>query len=241
MHRDWLVLANGLLDPLYRHYFRVSSSGTEHIPQRGPAILVANHAGTLPIDAAMLFMDVLRHTRPPRALRCIADRFVPKLPFAGSALSRFGVVAGTPGNVRRLLETGELCLSFPEGLPAIGKPFRERYRLRAFRVGFAELAMRCRVPVIPVAVIGAEEQWPQLGRLDRVRAFGLPYLPIVATPLPLPVHYRIHYGPALDLRRARSRRRDHRRVRRRPRALATRAAVEQLIEQGLQARRGVFR
>jgi 1-acyl-sn-glycerol-3-phosphate acyltransferase len=240
MHPDWFPLAAGLLDPLYRHYFRVSSYGTEHIPQRGPAILIANHAGTLPFDAAMLYADVLRHTDPPRVLRCIADHFVPKLPFAGATLSRAGVVSGTPANVQRLLERDQLCLIFPEGLPAIGKPFRERYALREFRVGFAELALRLRVPVVPIAVIGSEEQWPQLARLTGVRAFGLPYLPVVATPLPLPVHYRIHYGPALDLHAyaaggnatseaiaAASR--------------AAQAAVAQLIQQGLAARSGIFR
>jgi 1-acyl-sn-glycerol-3-phosphate acyltransferase len=239
LHRDWVALAAGVLDPLYRRYFRVSSFGTEHIPRSGPAILVANHAGTLPIDAAMLFQDVLRHTDPPRVLRCIADRFVPELPFAGSTLGRMGVVAGTPGNVRHLLEVGELCLIFPEGLPAIGKPWRERYVLRDFRVGFAELAMRCGAPVVPVAVIGSEEQWPQIGRLG-VRAFGLPYLPIVATPLPLPVHYRIHYGPALDLA---SHAQDGQVTSEAVAAAAraARAALQRLVEQGLAARSGTFR
>ena len=239
MHRDWLSLAVGVIAPLYDSYFRVSSFGAEHIPQRGAAILIANHAGTLPFDAAMLCMDVFRQTAPPRMLRCIADRFLPQLPMAGTLLSRMGVVAGTTGNVRHLLEAGELCLVFPEGLPAIGKPLRERYALREFRVGFAELALRYSVPVVPVAVIGSEEQWPQLGRLP-VHAFGLPYLPIVATPIPLPVHYRIHYGPALDLRAylpagqltsegvaAASR--------------AAQAAVASLLAQGLQERRGLFR
>jgi len=183
---------------------------------------------------------VLRHTDPPRMLRCVADRFVPGLPFAGVALSRCGAVSGTAGNARRLLEMGELCLIFPEGLAAIGKPLRERYRLRPFRPGFAELAVRQQVPIVPVGIVGSEEQWPQVGRIRSLHPFGLPYMPIVATPLPLPVHYRIYYGPALDLAAqvpggeptseaftAASR--------------LARDAVEQLVARGLRERRGLFR
>lgn len=239
MHRDWLVLARALLGPLHRYYFRVSSFGTEHIPGSGAAILVANHAGTLPLDAAMICLDVARHTSPTRMPRTLVDRFVPKIPFVGATFSRIGAVSGTPGNVRALLSAGELCLIFPEGLPAIGKPLRERYALRDFRVGYAELAMRHHVPVVPVAVIGSEEQWPQIARINNVRAFGLPYLPIVATPLPLPVHYRIHYGEPLDLTSyAPDGQLTSEAVARANRA--TRAAVERLVAKGLRERRGVF-
>ena len=240
MDRDWTALASAALDPLYRHYFRVSSRGHEHIPRSGPAILIANHAGTLPIDAAMLCMDVLRHTDPPRMPRCVVDRFVPELPFAGVVLSRCGAVSGNAGNARRLLELGELCLVFPEGLPAIGKPLRERYRLRPFRPGFAELAVRHKVKVIPAGIVGSEEQWPQIGRLPFVRAFGVPYLPVVATPLPLPVHYRILYGPPLDLA-AYAAQGEPTSEAFASATQAARAAVEQLLAQGLAERRGAFR
>jgi 1-acyl-sn-glycerol-3-phosphate acyltransferase len=172
--------------------------------------------------------------------RCIVDRFVPKLPFVSVSFSRFGAVSGTLGNVRHLLEAGELCLIFPEGMPAIGKPFGARYELQDWRVGHAELALRQRVPVVPIAIIGSEEQWPQIGRIEAIRPFGVPYLPIPATPLPLPVHYRIHYGPPLALwpddPHAELSARAIERA-----AAATRAAVEELMRQGLAARRGIFR
>jgi 1-acyl-sn-glycerol-3-phosphate acyltransferase len=210
------------------------------VPREGPAILVANHAGTLPIDAAMLCMDVLEHSEPPRMPRAIIDRFVPGLPFVGVILSRCGAVSGTAGNMRKLLELGELCLVFPEGLPAIGKPLRERYRLRPFRPGFAELAIRMRVPVVPVGIVGSEEQWPQVGRIPFLHPFGLPYLPLVATPLPLPVHYRILCGPPLDLAES---------LHDEPPtseafsagSMRARAEVEQLLTRGLAERRGAFR
>jgi 1-acyl-sn-glycerol-3-phosphate acyltransferase len=242
-HADWIALADALLLPLYQYYFRVTSHGSEHIPRTGPVLLVANHAGTLPIDAAMVCLDVLRHTDPPRLPRCIVDHFVQKLPFAGSIFSRLGAVNGTHGNMRHLFEAGDACLVFPEGVSAIGKPLRERYKLQAWHVGHAELALRYHVPVVPVAVIGSEEQWPQIGRIDAIRLFGAPYLPIVATPLPLPVHYHIYYAPPLDLTTdmtpaqtatapssenvARA-------------AEMTRVAVAGLLERGLSQRAGVF-
>lgn len=124
MHPDWLGMARGLLRPLYQTYFRVSSHGVENIPQTGAAIMIANHAGTLPIDAAMICYDVTNHTDPPRMPRTIIDYFVPQLPFVGSFLSRVGAVNGALANLHRLIETQQLCLIFPEGLNAIGKPFR---------------------------------------------------------------------------------------------------------------------
>lgn len=239
MHRDWLAAAQALAGPLYRRYFRVSSHGVEHIPATGSAVLVANHAGMLPLDAAMICMDVLAHTSPPRMVRCIGDRFLPELPFVGTLFSRCGVVSGTPDNVRRLLEDGELCLIFPEGLPAIGKPFRERYQLQGWRVGHAEMALRHGAPVIPVAVIGSEEQWPQLGRIAAVHPFGAPYLPIPASPLPLPVHYHLHYGAPIVLGPA-GRPSDLSSHTVEHAASVTRTAVERLIRDGRAARRGVF-
>ena len=238
MHGDWIRAARALGDPAYRRYFRVTSYGSEVIPATGPAIFIANHAGTLPIDAALLWLDVLTHTDPPRVLRAIVDRFVPELPFIGVLFSRLGCVCGTQSNMRHLLDAGELCLIFPEGLEAIGKPWKQRYKLQGWRVGHAEAALRHGVPVIPVAVIGSEEQWPQLGRIDRVRMFGAPYLPIPATPLPLPVHYRIHYGSPIDLRRGAKLDLSTESVNRA--AMRTRTALEELIATGLAARRGVF-
>ncbi len=198
MHPDWVRMAVGLLEGAYSKYFRVESRGIENVPQTGAAILCANHSGMIPIDALMLYLDVVQKTYPPRVPRIVMDTFVPKLPFVSSLFARGGGVSGARGTVRRLLSDGELLGIFPEGIPGISKPFKDRYQLTPFRVGHAELAIRHRAPIIPVAIIGAEEQFVQLARLD-IHPFGAPFVPVPASPVPLPVRYRIHYGEPIHL------------------------------------------
>ena len=226
---------------LYDYYFRVSSSGAHHIPEEGAAIVVSNHSGTLPIDGMMLWADILQNTNPARVARPIADYFVPALPFISTLFARAGMVNGSRGNVHALLDAGQLLELFPEGVRGIGKPFSERYKLQRWTVGHVELAIRHRVPVVPVGIVGAEEQWPQLTKIEGINMFGVPYLPIPATPLPMPVRYHINYGPPIylaadfDPEDARD-----------PAALGeaasrTKAAVASLLEKGLAERKGLFR
>lgn len=223
----------------YERYFRVTSSGAHHIPTRGPAILAANHSGLLPIDGAMIVADIARHTSPPRVARVIGDVFIPLMPWVGTIFSRIGVVSGSPGNFRHLLEGGDIVLVFPEGTPGIGKGFRKRYELQEFRVGHAELALRYRVPVVPVAVVGAEEAWPEVGRIDAFQPFGAPFLPIPATPLPLPVRFHIHYGEPLDLAAEFGDAADDPALVAEA-ALLVKGAVQTLLERGLAQRKGLF-
>jgi 1-acyl-sn-glycerol-3-phosphate acyltransferase len=226
--------------PLYERYFRVTSHGAENIPATGPAILVANHSGVLPVDGAMLCLDVLRRTDPPRIPRPIADHFVPRLPIVATAFARCGVVSGTRANVRYLLEQGELLALWPEGVAGVAKPFRDRYHLQDWRVGFAEHAIRHRAAIVPVAIIGAEESWPLAARL-RLKAFGAPYWPIPFVPVPLPTHYLIHYGTPIHLDRG------HIALDADDPDVVTaaaqrvRQALQQLIDDARMVRRGLFR
>jgi len=207
------------------------------VPADGPAILVANHAGLLPIDGGVLWMDVVRHTE--RVPRMISDRFVSRLPFVATTFARCGVVTGSRSNVRRLLEDGELLAIFPEGVTGVAKSYRDRYHLQEWRVGHAELAIRHRAPVIPVAILGAEESWPVALKVP-THPFGAPYVPIPASPVPLPVRYHVRYGEPLRLHDgvpveaaddpaivAEAARR-------------SRAALQTLLAEALAARRGVF-
>ena len=226
----------------YDSWFRVKSQGHENIPDVGAAILASNHSGNLPFDGAMLWADVVRHTNPPRVVRGIADHFVPALPFVGTLFARAGMVGGSRGNVRALLETGELLMIFPEGTPGIIKPFSERYQLRPFRLGHAELAIRNGAPIIPVGIVGAEEQMPALFSSKTLGSvLGLEALPIPITPLPLPVKYHIYYGPPIAVQdRYPSSAADDPEVLTQV-ASEVQSAVQSLLEKGLQERKGVFR
>lgn len=237
LHPPTLSKALRATTPIYDRYFRVDSMGAEGIPETGPAIVIANHAGVLPVDAGLLCVDILRRTQ--RIPRPIMDHFVPRLPLVSTYFARIGGVSGTRANVRTLLERGELLVIFPEGVSGVAKPFRERYQLQHWSVGFSEYAIRHRAPVIPVAIIGSEESWPMLVKLRGLKLFGAPYLPIPATPLPLPARYRIRYGTPIHLDAEPAHADDPAIVARF--ASEAREALEQLIADARAARRGVFR
>jgi 1-acyl-sn-glycerol-3-phosphate acyltransferase len=240
MHPDFVALGETIGGPLHDRYFRVRSYGAENIPATGPAILAANHSGTIPVDGAMLWTDVIRSTDPPRTARPVADHFVTALPVVSTLFARCGVVGGSRGNAKALLEAGELLMIFPEGVPGIGKLFRERYQLQDWRVGHCELAIRYRAPVVPVGIVGAEEQMPQLGKIPVPKVLPIPYIPVTATPLPLPVRYHIHYGEPLrfDQEYEPDDADDPEKVA--AAARRVKAAVQALLDKGLSMREGIF-
>lgn len=240
LNREWILAGAGLFTPLYERWFRVDHTGIENVPAEGGAVLAANHSGTIPIDAMMIWNDVLRHTSPPRVVRVVVDHFVNLLPAVSILFGRCGAVGGSRGNFHELLERGELVGVFPEGLPAIGKPWADRYQLCDWRQGHAEMAIRHGVPIVPIGVIGAEEQLPTLVRLP-IHLFGLPYLPVPATPVPLPTKYHIYYGEPIPVHEDYSRDQADDAEVVREASERVKEAVAGLLERGLRERRGVFR
>ncbi|WP_434048683.1 MULTISPECIES: lysophospholipid acyltransferase family protein [Sorangium] len=173
-----------LFDFLYRHYFRIDLEGVEHIPSEGRCLVVSNHSGgPIPYDGLMLRAAVRREHPAQRELRWLADDFVYYLPFAGTLMNRLGAVRACQENAERLLAGERLIAVFPEGAKGSGKLFKDRYRLQRFgRGGFIRLCLRTRTPLIPCAIVGAEETNPLLYRVEHVtRALGIPYLPITPT------------------------------------------------------------
>ncbi len=203
------ALAEPVLEYLYSRYWRVEADGLNNVPRQGRAILVANHAGVLPFDAAMVAYAVRRDHLAHRLVRPLLEDFVFHAPFLGPLVNRLGAVRASQENGRRLLEQGQLVLVFPEGIQGSGKPFSRRYRLQRFgRGGFVRLALATGSPVIPVAVVGSEEIYPLVGRVRWLaRSVGLPFFPV--TPLfpwlgplgllPLPVKWLVRFGQPVDL------------------------------------------
>ncbi len=226
---------------LHQNYFRVRSYGAENIPRSGGVIAAANHSGALPMDGVMLGVDLFENTDCKRYPRVIADHFVARLPYVGVLFARMGAVGGSRRNLEALLDSEQLVVVFPEGTSGVGKPFSERYQLQRWHVGHAELALRHRVPVLPVGIIGAEEQWPLLARIGGLHAFGAPYLPIPATPLPLPVRYHIHYGAPINLAQEFGEAAAESPEHVQKAAERIRDAVQALLTEGLAQRKGVFR
>lgn len=188
-------VAAGLVRWLYERYFRVQAHGLEHVPAHGRVLIVGNHSGQLPIDGLLVGYALLSNPQAPRAARAMIERFFPTVPFVGNLLNGLGAVIGDPHNCARMLEAEEAIIVFPEGVRGSGKPYRKRYQLQRFGNGFVHLAMAHRTPVIPVGIVGCEETLPSLGSFDPLaRALGLPYLPLVPTPVPLPARVVLNFG-----------------------------------------------
>ncbi len=168
---------------LYRSWFRVQMRGLEHVPSAGPGLIVGNHSGVLPIDAVMLQVGLLDEHPAARNLRLLSADLVYSVPVLGRVARASGHVPANPAEAERLLKAGELVGAFPEGFKGIGKPFSDRYQLQRFgRGGFARTALRTGVPLIPVAIVGAEEIYPMVADWSELAArLKLPYFPI--TPL----------------------------------------------------------
>jgi 1-acyl-sn-glycerol-3-phosphate acyltransferase len=199
--KDSLKYAYVLGSWLYRSYFRCETHGIENVPP-GRVLLAANHSGQLPFDGLVIAAAMLIDGRPPRMARSMVEKFVPTLPFASYLLSRWGQITGTPENCLSLLENEEAILVFPEGAKGISKPFSRRYQLQEFGLGFMRLALSTGAPVVPVAVIGAEEQAPSVNVKPLARLLGAPAFPIMPIPpffpiVPLPVKYRLYFGEPL--------------------------------------------
>lgn len=197
-------------DFLFEKWWRVEVEGIENLSGQGRAMIVANHSGTIfPFDAIMVGTAIRRLHPQPRWARALVLDWVFELPFFSYLMRRLGGVPADPANLARLLEQEQAVMVFPEGAKGFGKPFSERYRTQRFgRGGFIAEALRSRTPIVPVAVVGAEETYPKLGDLGPLaRLIGAPYIPFTPTfpllgPLgliPLPSRWRIAFLEPIDL------------------------------------------
>jgi 1-acyl-sn-glycerol-3-phosphate acyltransferase len=190
-------LTRRAFDPIYTHWFRVEWEGFEHVPATGGALLVANHAGAIPPDAPSIMHGIEKDLGRP--VYGLAENLFRAVPVAGTLWARTGGVTAHPDNAYRLLHDEEqLVLVFPEGTKGTGKLYADRYRLRRFgRGGFVEIAMRAGVPVVPIAVMGAEESMPMVFKSTRLaKMLNIPYFPVTAQMLALGPLGILAYLPA---------------------------------------------
>jgi len=226
------------LDLLYRWWWRVEVIGRERLPARGPLFVVANRAGTLLPYEAFMLARALRSDRPElRLARPLLDDWLLHLPVVGGAIAALGAEAAGPAVVRRVLQAGEVAITFPEGLDAVAKPLAQRYRLAAFsRATLLRAAVDAGAPIVPVAVIGAEEVQPVVWRVERLgRLLGLPAVPVTPAIVPLPTKWTIHIGDPLDPPARGSEARTLRTLRGR-----VRERLQGLMSDGVRRRPGLF-
>ncbi len=230
---------------LYRHYFRVDIHNVEHIPDHGRVLLVSNHTGQIPLDGMMIATATLTEKDPPRMARSMMERWVPSIPFISEIFARCGQVVGTRDNARMLLDREGCILVFPEGARGVNKTYDRAYELERFGRGFMRLALETETPIVPIGVVGAEEQLPSLYNFKGLaKLLGMPAFPITPTwpllgplgALPLPVKYRIYVGEPMrfegdpdDEDRVVSAKVDR-----------VKDAIRTMLDRGLDEREGVF-
>ncbi len=201
--------------PLYEKWFRVEVSGMQNVPDTGGALIVANHSGTVALDGVITALALLDHHPARRHLRLLGADLVFKTPFVGEFARKAGNTLACQADAERLLSSGELVGVYPEGFKGVGKPFADRYKLQRFgRGGFVSAALATKVPIIPCAIVGAEEIYPMLGNAPLLaRLLGAPYFPLTPTfpwlgllgMIPLPSKWYIEFGPPDRDRRPRRR------------------------------------
>jgi 1-acyl-sn-glycerol-3-phosphate acyltransferase len=222
-------------------YFRAETVGIENIPD-GKALLVANHSGQVPLDGIAVVATAFLDRSRPRLVRSMVHKWSPTVPFVSTFFTKSGQVMGLPENARRLLEMGEVLLTFPEGTRGLSKTIQERYQLARFGKGFARLALQTGAPVVPAAIIGAEEQYISVANLTSLaKAVGLPSLPIIPQllvpggQLPIPTRYHLRFGEPIVLQGSPE---DEEALE--SQVSIVRAAVHKLLEEGLAVRQGWF-
>jgi 1-acyl-sn-glycerol-3-phosphate acyltransferase len=209
MDPEVLEAVSPFFEFLYRKYWRVSMTGLEHVPSTGRALLVVNHSGQLPFDGAMLASGIKLEHPSNRLVRTMFASWFPTLPFVSPLFVKCGQVTATEDNGIRLLENDELVSVFPEGIKGVGKLYKDRYQLVRFgRGGFIRMALKTKTPILPVAVVGAEETYMSLAKSELMaKLIGFPFFPITPTfpwlgllgVIPMPTKWSIDIGEPIPM------------------------------------------
>jgi 1-acyl-sn-glycerol-3-phosphate acyltransferase len=226
----------GLGKFFYEQYFRVETHGLEHIPPNGRCLIIANHSGQLPLDAMMLGYAMVTNNYAPRAPKGMYERFVPQVPFISSIFAQWGGTVGDPENCIKMLEKDEAVIVFPEGARGISKPFKKRYELQRFGLGFMYMALQTNTPIIPVGIVGCEETLINLGNLDMLqKVIKFPAAPALI-PFIFPSKVIMNFGTPLHFRGDEN----TREYQVEEKVQHVKQEIIRLIETGLKQRKGIF-
>jgi 1-acyl-sn-glycerol-3-phosphate acyltransferase len=226
---------------LHRWYFRSDVHGIHNVPE-GRVLVIANHSGQIPVDGLVIGAALMLDAEPPRFPRSMVEKWTAELPFVSVFFPRVGQVVGSPDNARRLLRNEETLLVFPEGARGISKTFDKRYQLVEFGHGFMRLALETNTPIVPVAVVGGEEQLPSVADVKPLaKLLGMPAFPILPQLLlgiagPLPVKYHLHFGE--PLRFAGDPDEDEKVIE--EKVWVVRQTIQSMINRGLRDRKSIF-
>jgi 1-acyl-sn-glycerol-3-phosphate acyltransferase len=239
---QWTKYALASVAFLHRHYFRTEVVGAANVP-KGRVLVIANHSGQVPIDGALIGASLFMDVEPPRFTRAMVEKWTQTLPFVSLLFARVGQVVGVPENAKLLLENEQALLVFPEGARGISKSFDKRYQLTDFGLGFMRLAIETNTPIVPVSVIGGEEQYISVGNFDSLakmlRMPSFPILPQLLLPfgaLPLPTRYRITFGE--PMRFGGDPDDDDAVIE--EKVFVVKATIQSMLDRGLKARKSVF-
>ncbi len=233
-----------LLEFLYRVWFRVEVHGLDNVPD-GRCLLIGNHSGQLPFDGVAVGGALMLDRDPPRIPRAMVEKFAVAMPFFSAWYTRWGQIVGLPDNCRRLLEAEEAVMVFPEGARGIAKPFVDRYKMTPFGHGFMRLALETNSPIVPIAVVGAEEQTINLFNLAPIaKLLHFPSFPVTPgmlllgplAALPSPVKYRLYFGEPMYFQGDAN----DDEVAIAAKVAQVRAAIQVMLQRGLRERRGFF-
>jgi 1-acyl-sn-glycerol-3-phosphate acyltransferase len=187
-----LVPFFSLLGAMHNLYFDVHHHGIEHVPRKGRGVIVGNHSGGVPLDAGMILASLFFAMEPPRLGHAMVEKFVYKMPFAGTWYAKCGQLSGLPEHAERVLEGDRLMLVFPEGARGTEKLYSARHSLVDFGTGFMRLSLQTRSPIVPVAFVGGGEAIPTIFNSHTLgKLFGAPYVPFTPWILPVPIPARL--------------------------------------------------
>lgn len=164
-----VTLVCDLFRLLGEHYFRIRFEGVDRVPA-GPVLLVGNHSGgLLPSEAFFTALAIHDRFGPDRAVYSLAHDFLFEDPTLRRYAGRLGALRAGHDSAHHALAQGHGVLVYPGSDLDTFRPFRDRGKIvLGGRKGFLQLALRERVPIVPVVTAGTHEQMVVLSRGDRL-------------------------------------------------------------------------